>query len=197
MKLYDVSKSTGLPVTLAETKQHLYLTDNEQLAGLRGKMAAATDFCQKRISGHRQFMQATYDGVMEDFPGGDGTLEFPLPPLKQIKSVKYYNTSNTLTTLKSSATSGSTFYDEVRPADGPGFIRPNQSETWPAVRDRPDAVTVRFVAGWGEAKDVPSVIKQAVLLKTEHLWDPGRVREEQMEHAIQSLLDCYDYGAYA
>jgi hypothetical protein len=197
MKISVVSKSTALPVTLDEAKDHLNAPEEPKLAELRRKMAAATAFCERRISGHRQFMAATYDGVMADFPAGDGSIEFPLPPLKKVVSVKYYNTSNTLTTLKSSATTGSTFYDEVKPSDSPGFIRPNQSETWPAVRDRPDAVTVRFEAGWPNAQNVPGPIKEAILLKTEHLWDPARVREDQMERAIQSLLDCYDYGAYA
>lgn len=36
--------------------------------------------------------------------------------------------------------------------------------SWPSTEDRPNAVTIDYVAGYGDAVDVPSPLKEAVLL---------------------------------
>lgn len=195
MELRLIKRSTELPVSIPEAKAHLRLVDDDELDVLAGKLRAASQFCERQISGHRSFVKAKYEGILSEFPTNNGRVEFPLPPLFQISTgstegVGYYNSSNVWTALSS------TVYDSVIPEEAPGWIEPKQNESWPSVYDRPDAVKIRFEAGWKNADAVPAVIKEAVLLKTEHLWDPERVKADEIDKAVSALLTTMDYGHY-
>ena len=85
----------------------------------------------------------------------------------------------------------------ITPSEAPGYIEPVYGKTWPSTRDQPGAVTLTFVAGYAATKDVPGSIKEAVLLKTEHLWDPERVNEKDMKRAIEDLMSGHEYGHYS
>jgi uncharacterized phiE125 gp8 family phage protein len=191
MNLTIVTPTTGTPVTLEEAKRHLLVTTNDQLVTLAGKLKAATKYCQQQLSGHRQFMAATYDWTRSSFPANNGRITFPLPPLGSTSiTVSYFDEDG------ASQTFGSTKYDVVNPTDDPGYIEPAYDEEWPSTRDRIDAVTLRFVAGYSSAANVPEPIKEAILLKTEHLWDPERVSSDEIDRAIRGLLAGYDCGHY-
>jgi uncharacterized phiE125 gp8 family phage protein len=187
-ELVLITASTATPVSVSEAKEHLYLTDDDQDKTLNGKLKAATEFCQRRISGHRQFSPAVYDLVLDQFPAD--RIRFPLPPLKSITSVKYYDTTNTTAAVSSTA------YHAITPSDDPGYIEPVQGAAWPATRSRPDAVTIRFTAGYAHPGAVPDPIREAILLKTEHLFDPERIDEKQVMRAVDDLLGGFDYGSY-
>ena len=141
-------------------------------------------------------MAATYDLTMPMFSSLRITL--PRPPLDRVTWIKYYDTNGVVQTFGSTTGStGSTgYYTTVKPQKQPGYVEPAYDQTWPATRDRPDAVTVRFVAGSTAASSVPDTAKAAVLLKLEHLFDPDRVNEVEMERSIKSLLNCNQWGFY-
>jgi len=106
--------------------------------------------------------------------------------------VKYYDTDNTLTTLSS------TVYDVLGPSEAPAFLQPAEGESWPTTYQRPDSVVIRFDAGFGAASAVPDVLKEAVLMKTEQLFDPGRFPDpSKVDKAARDMLSAYDWGAYA
>ena len=69
----------------------------------------------------------------------------PRPPLQSITSVNCRDSDGNLIAL-----SESTDYLVDTAAD-PGTIEPAPNKSWPAVGDYPDAVQVRFVAGYGNA----------------------------------------------
>jgi len=187
-----ITAPTEEPVTLATAQEHLRNTDDQELGSIRQKLKAATDFCQRRISGHRQFMPATYELVLEDFPGADRDeeIELPRPPLQSVTHIKYYDDDGTLQTVSTGD------YNVITPSDDPGYVEPAFGETWPTTRSRSDAVTVRFSAGYASRAKVPETIKEAILLKLEHLWDPERVKEADISRAIDDLLGCNTYGHY-
>jgi hypothetical protein len=195
MELRLIKRSTELPVAISAAKKHLHLRDDDDLDLLADKVRAATQFCERSISGHRSFVKAKYEGILSDFPDDDKPVEFPLPPLYQISTgttegVHYFNSSNTWTALSS------TVYDSVIPEETPGWIEPKQNESWPSVYNRPDGVKIRFEAGWKNADAVPAIIKEAILMKTEQLWDPERVKASDIDGAVSALLACMDYGHY-
>jgi uncharacterized phiE125 gp8 family phage protein len=195
MRTRLVTASTDRAVTLAEAREYLRLPENySEMGTLRRQRNAALQFCERNISGHRTFTRTTHDGYLAAFPGNDGRIELPLPPLYSSTglSVTYYNTSNALTTLSS------TVYDVLVPTEAPAYLQPKQDEAWPSARLRPDAVVVRFEAGFGAATAVPEVLKEAVLMKLEHLWDPARFpKPEAVDQTVRDMLSTYDYGAYA
>ena len=49
-------------------------------------------------------------------------------------------------------------------------VAPAYDEIWPVVRCLPEAVQIRFVAGYGAAAAVPEDIKEAMLLIIGHLY---------------------------
>jgi len=188
MELRLITASTGPPLALRDVQDHLYNYDDDRGPDMIRKLGAATEYCQREVIGRRQFMPATYDAIMPAFPFDRITL--PIPPLKSITSIKYYDSNGTEQTLSSTA------YSSVTPTDDPGFVEPAFGEVWPTTRDRADAVTVRFVAGYASRAEVPQSIKEAVLLKTEHLYDPGRVKEADVTRAVSDLMNQYEYGHY-
>lgn len=190
-----ITPSTGPPLSLRDAQDHLYNWDDDRAPDMLRKLNAATEYCQHEVSGHRQFMPATYDGILPEFPVNNGRITLPLPPLKSITSLKYYDADDVEQTLGGS--SSTTAYETLTPTDNPGFIEPVFGEVWPTTRLRADAVTVRFVAGYASRAAVPAGIKEAILLKTEHLYDPGRVNEKDMNRAIHDLMNHYEYGHYA
>ncbi len=186
MELTLVTASTGPPLTLRDVQNHLYNYDDSRAPDMLRKLSAATEYCQREVAGHRQFMPATYDGILAGFPGSNGRIILPLPPLKTVKSLKYYDIDGVEQTLGGSTST--TAFETVAPTDDPGFVEPVSGEVWPSTRPRADAVTLRFVSGYASRAAIPAGIKEAILLKTEHLYDPARVKEADMNRAIRDLI---------
>lgn len=191
MELTVITSPSDLPLALRDVQDHLYNHDDSRAPDMLRKLSAATEYCQREVAGHRQFMPATYDGILAAFPGAEGRIPLPIPPLKSVTSIKYFDTDNAEQTLSSTA------YSVLTPTDTPGFIDPVFGEVWPSTRQRADAVTVRFIAGYASRAAIPDGIKEAVLLKAEHFYDPGRVKEADMMQAIHDLMNHYEYGHYA
>jgi uncharacterized phiE125 gp8 family phage protein len=194
MELTLVTASTGDPITLTDAKEHLYITSNDRDVEIAAMLSAATNYCQRRIGGHRQFVQATYDGVVPAWPI-DQRLTMDLPPLSSVTSVKYFDSDGTEQTLSSTA------YDTVTPTDSPGYIEPVFGTTWPTARNQHNAVTVRFVAGYGSADEVPDTVKAAIKLTLGHLFCnrsevvTGTI-VTAMKKGVDALLACNEYGHY-
>lgn len=191
-----VTAPTDTPVSMVEAKAHLRETLDDNNDEILLKLKAATDYCQRMVPGGRQFMAATYDLKLPYFPSW--RIDLPIPPLNNVTWIKYYDADNDLTTLGSTlgSTASTDYYHTLKPERQPGGIEPVSTTSWPATYDRPDAVTVRFVAGSTDASTVPDSAKAAVLLKLEHLFDPERVNESDMSRAIKSLLNCSRWGSY-
>jgi len=191
-----VTPTTGPPVTLGEAKVHLRVTDAAEDADIRRKVNAATEFCQRRIPGHRQFMPATWDFVMDGFPD---SITLPLPPAQSIKWIKYYDADGTLTTLVSTATS--TAIVSMFPTDDPATIEPAYGSAWPTVRAQLDAVTVRYVAGYEDREAVPDTIKEAILLTLGHYYENREAvavgaPSHEVQMSVDSLLNVNAHGHY-
>jgi len=187
MELTLVSQTTELPITLADAKRHLAISTTAHDALIKDKVRAAAEYCAGRIPGHRQLMKATYDALRSAFAD---EMILPLPPLSDVTSVKYLDNDGTQQTLSS------TRYTVLTPSEDPGRIVLGYNQSWPAVRSQVDAITIRFVAGSTTADDVPETLKEAVRLKTEHLFDPARVDEKQINEATDRLLAGNHYGHY-
>lgn len=141
----------------------------------------------------RALITQTWDLNLDTFPT---VIRIPKPPLVSVTHVKYYDTTGTLQTFSSSS------YIVDAPAgpqclEGCISLAPNQS--WPSIQTRKNAVTVRFVAGYGAASAVPESIKQAMKLMIGHLYenresvvitDRGSIVQE-MPQAAQWLLGPY------
>lgn len=164
--LQIVSQQAGYPITVADARDYLRIdvdtTDNELLDLIK----AAVDYAEKNTPGGITLLKKTYDYTLPGFPSSSDTeIRIPVPPLTSITSVKYYDTNNTQQTWSSAQ------YSVFTPTEGPGFILPAYTYTWPATVDRRDAVVIRYVAGFASIQVIPPRMKQAIRYITVHFFE--------------------------
>ncbi len=161
------------PITLAEAKRQARRVDvadddaylsTTLIPAVRERFEQAT---------RRQGITATWDQTFDHgFP-----CEFvvPLPPLQAVSWIHYVDANGTTQTLAADQY-------QVDAPSGPraarGRIRPAYGVTWPVTRCQMNAVTVRFVAGYGDTDtDIPPRLKMAMLLDLGTLYEN---REDQV-----------------
>lgn len=163
MALTIVTKPATEPLSLADVREHLRLESTEGDARTLDALIATA---RKVVEGltERVLVSQTWDWFMDAFPAGD--FEVPYPPLQvgaEITSIKYYDTAGVEQTWAASNYSLDT--DSM-----PGRISRAYGVSYPSTRPMNNAVTVRFVAGYGDAEDVPEPIKQAMLILIAHWY---------------------------
>jgi uncharacterized phiE125 gp8 family phage protein len=152
------------PVTVADLKDHLRVSNTASDTYLAAILAAAADELDGPTGKlRRALISQTWRAYERDWPiydrFGVDRINLPLPPLQSVTSVKYYDADNALQTLPTSA------YHVVISTDGEGCIERVEGQTWPTVYERPDAIEIEFIAGYGDAEtDVPDAIRHAVRL---------------------------------
>jgi uncharacterized phiE125 gp8 family phage protein len=156
-----VTAPTAEPVALADVKLHLRIgsdvtAEDDLLAGL---IVAARDYVESFT--HRALPLQTWDDKRDAFPSDGGPIWLPKAPAVSVTSVTYIATDG-VSTVWSSA-----LYTTDLPT-GPkaraGGLVPAYGEVYPSTRDVPNAVIVRFVAGYaGTAVTVASLTQTAGL----------------------------------
>lgn len=165
MYLVRQTAPSAAVVDLAAVKAHLRISHaaedallqalinavNEQLDGLDGIL-------------RRALVTQTWRLFRRDFPA-EAVWRLPLPPLQSVSSITYIDLAGATQTVSAAD------YHVIAPTGAAGWIELVDTKTWPAaVADRPDAVRVDFVAGYGAASAVPVPIKQAALLMVGELY---------------------------
>jgi len=197
------------PVTLSEVKQTLRIDpDNfDQDAELIMMLKSSIKILEEYTG--RSFITKTFDFALDRIPysqedklvEGFSTGPFiektqnyialPKAPVVAITSFKYYDDSDTENTFATSNYYLDNFSDTAR-------IVLRRSQTFPDVASLrvANAFIVTFTAGYGTApKDVPSAIKQAIVLYTSHLYENRELYIEQKQlpvpMTLQTLLQPY------
>ncbi len=157
MGLEIVTAPSVEPVTVPEViafARHIPTVENAVV----GTMAKAARIRLEKES-WRAFVTQTWDLKLDRFPSWE--IQIPRPPLQSITSITYIDQDDASQTVSSSK------YEDDTPYEDYGRVFPIPGETWPTdVRDRINAVTIRFVAGYGLAADVPDTIKVAIMQLT-------------------------------
>lgn len=113
---------------------------------------AAREWCEEETG--RRLVTQTVRATYHAFPCGP--IRLPVAPVQSVTSLQYKDANGTTQTL--------TTHVPLLDAPAP-LLYPPEEAGWPATRwNRPDAVTVTFVAGYGGASAVPERFKQAILL---------------------------------
>ncbi len=141
---------------------------------------AARMFCERFT--HRSLITTTWDLGLDAFPWyapagytteaqiGANAIWLPQAPLQSVTSVSYVDTNGDTQVWSAS---NYTVDTPSGPTAGPGRVIPAWSLYYPVTRTVPNAVTVRFVAGYGAAGTVPAPIKSAMKLLI-GLWYANR-----------------------
>lgn len=114
----------------------------------------------------RAFITQTWDLKLNGFPR---QIEVPLPPLISVTSLAYLDANGASQTL--TVTTGYVVDAPAGPYADPGRITLPYGVMWPQSQMVENAVTLRFVAGYGAASAVPEAIKSAMKLIIGHLYE--------------------------
>lgn len=177
------------PVSLAEAKTHLRVTYTDDDALIAELITAARQWFEEQT--YRALVTQTWDLKLDKFPRGEDPIRVPRAPLVSVTSITYVDGAGVSQTLATNRYA-------VSATRQPGLIRPAYGLIWPDARSQPDAVTVRFVAGYGNAAAVPAQIKAGIKLILGQLYE---FREELTERSTQQLplgaqriMQLYDLG---
>lgn len=113
----------------------------------------------------RAFGEQTIEARLCDWPCRD--LRLPFPPLKQVTSVKYDDADGAEQTLDPS------LYTVFGAGSAQGGLVLKDGSSWPGLARRPDAIRVRFVAGYAANDPQLLPVKQAIVLAASHLRSLG------------------------
>lgn len=178
--MYGLSTVTGPvtePVTTAEAKTHLRIDHSDDDTYIGNLITAARIAVENYL--HRALITQTLKLTLDNFPGTYrlfsslllGTqqpIRLPRSPLQSISSIQYVDDQGSTQTLSASKYRVDT--ESLTPRIEPAF-----SEVWPSTRAVNNAVTVTFVAGYGDnASDVPEPIKQGIKLYIGTYYDVFR-----------------------
>lgn len=143
-----------LAVTLAQAKAHLrvdYTVDDDSIVIYVSAAIARLDGWAGILG--RCLVTQTW---RQDFAGFDDRMALPFPDVASV-TVTYRDAANAVQTL------ASTNYQLVN-GRGRSWIEIAEGGSWPGSYDRPDAVSVAMVCGYGAAAAVPAPLKAAILL---------------------------------
>lgn len=194
MPIGVIAPAVAEPVTLAEAKAHLRVTDTAQDALLATILIPAAREQAEKIC-WRAIPRQTWIVALDQFPRPamnvssanwygpqwgtspgpltvvypDGTTgyEILLPPANAVNSVKYVDTAGTLQTLDAAKY-------KLDKLSIPNRLTPSYGNVWPDTRNETNAVQVELDVGY---EVVPASIKQWMLL---HIGSRFENREAEM-----------------
>jgi uncharacterized phiE125 gp8 family phage protein len=169
MPLIVVTPPTTEPVTIAEAKLSPSFRvsvsgDDAQIGSL---ITAARELGEAITK--RAFMPTTFEYVLDEFPYSRGWLRqssfeiaLPCPPLISVTSIKHIDSNGVEQTL------APTEY-VVDTNSEPGRVYLAYGKSWPSLRDTPNAIRIRYVAGYAGA--VPEAIKTWIKMRAGTMYD--------------------------
>ncbi len=154
-KVGVISGPVAAAVSTTDAKLHLRVDHSDEDAYIDALVTAATNHAQAITS--RAFITQTLALYLDSFPLR-GEIELYRPPLQSVTSVAYIDQDGSSQTFSSS-----NYWADANST--PGRIVLDDTASWPSTDTRPNAVTVTYVAGYGDdATDIPEDILQAIYL---------------------------------
>ena len=160
MRLSVVNAPASEPVSLAEAKAQCRIMGADEDGLIAGYLMAARAYTES-ITGRRLVTQ-TLDYYIDNLSAGEILL--PVAPVQSVTSITYFDDAGATQTL------GVGNYTTVGRKYWTAIV-PTVSAVWPGVRNQPESVTVRFVAGHSASNPMPEEIRQAILMLVSHFYE--------------------------
>jgi phage conserved hypothetical protein, phiE125 gp8 family len=175
------------PISIREARKQVELPESyARHDELLGRLVTAARRRAEAITG-RQICTATWDLHLDQWPD-DLEIYLPKPPLQSVTSITYVDGDGATQTWSSSNYVVSTSRE-------PGLVRLAYNGTIPTTRYQPDAIRVRYVAGYTA---IPDDLKAAMLLMVghwfEHREDAADRSVTEIPYGSTSLLQSYIAG---
>lgn len=168
MALSLVTSPDDEPVTVEDAKIHVKVDTDDEDALIASLVQAAREYCE--VFTGRKCLRQTWDLKLDDFPCNGFAMELPFPPVSSVTSVSYVDADGVTQTWAAGAT-GYTTDLPVGPQASHARVFPSYGVWYPATRSQPNAVTVRFVCGYGtDAATVPAGFVAAIKLLLGHWY---------------------------
>jgi uncharacterized phiE125 gp8 family phage protein len=152
------------PLYLDEVKDHLRIEHDDDDALLLAQITTA----REQIDGVTSplgiaLVTQTWDMKIDHFKN---CIDIPLPPLQSVTHVKYLDDEQDEQTVDADV------YRVLNVGQrSPGRIELAHRASWPSAICIAEAITIRFVAGYGDANDVPQIIREAMLRYIAHRYE--------------------------
>ena len=191
MPLRETSRTTVLPVSLADLKIHLRIATTHEDELLLGYERAAV--LRGENLTRRAWQRTAWELTLDSFPTGQ--LVLPRPPLTTASTdivVGFIDESGTTQTL------GTTGYG-IDDRSEPGSLVPSTeaNEDWPDTNDVINAVTVNYFSGYATATEpIPASIDQWIKIQVGQMYEfrepviEGPLNTQRRDW-IDGLLDPY------
>lgn len=161
MALKLITAAAGLAISVAEAKAHLRVDVTDEDALIELYIKAATEAAEQATG--RAIMAQTWELTQDAFAS---VLHLTRIPVASVTSLKYIDADGTQQTLGTMLYQLDNF-DDFSAAK----VTPAYGASWPSTRPVPNAVAVRYVAGYGSAADVPSSIKDWIYLQVGAMFE--------------------------
>lgn len=154
------------PVSVSEAKEWVKIessvTEDDSL--ISGLIGSATNMAEAYLG--RALITRTYDMTLDCFPPSYyGVIYLPKNPVQSVTSVTYIDNNGA-----SQAWGSSNYTLDNSSAEARLYAAYNIS--YPNIRNVRNAVTVRYVAGYGDnASDVPDNIKDAIKVMIAEMYN--------------------------
>lgn len=173
------------PVTSAEAKLHLRVDGDDDDTLIAALITAARQVAEHYTG--RALAVQTLEMALDAFPDDD-YFDLAMPPVASITHIKYTDEDGVEQTLATDQYALSTYGDSRR-------VSLTYDASWPDTRCIPDAVRVRYVAGYGGdgGPAVPKAVTQSILLMVgwmyENRGDDARIQADDIQPpAAKALL---------
>lgn len=194
-----VTQPTSEPVTIADVKLSLRITDSTDDAMLTRMVRAAREAVEGYLN--RSIITQTRKLTLDAFPNvaspisgsdddapsrslGMGAINLPMGPVQSISSLKYYDESNTLQTIAGS----------LYTADAAGArLLLNSGQSWPTSPRSTAAVEVTYICGYGaDATAVPAAILEGIIQVACRMYESrGCCAADEAVDGCRSILAPY------
>ncbi|PPD12161.1 head-tail connector protein [Methylophilus sp.] len=142
------------PVTLEQAKAQCRVDHADEDDLITALIKPARELAEHRTG--RALITQTCEWVLPCLDGDK--IAFPVAPVQSISSITYLDSNGVEQTLPTSV------YALDKTGNGKHYLRLKCGQSWPSVLSQFDAVKITFVAGYGDADDVPAAVKQWMLL---------------------------------
>lgn len=193
-RLHRVTPPVSPVVSLAEAKAHVRCDGSADDDVLNRMVADATARIEGPNGAGIALVSQVWELTLDRFPAA---ITLPLGPVLSVDTITYRDAGG-----ESQALASSTWRAATRRS--PAQIWPAGGQAWPGTDNEPEAVTVRFTAGFGGPADVPADLRGAVLLLVGHFYanreavvaNPGISQALELPFGAAAVIDAWRVGRF-